>query len=261
MESFAAAGAGSAFVGAAFVYFFVTYFYLFWDSRVRADSPTKDDAQILLKTVLNALLLVGIGIAAGGLTILLHYLLSGAKTGTPHLKEGLALLISGAVPIAAVMLALVPRTNHRTHAKATRFFLGFLATIGGAIGFLSLSGVIRGLILSAGWQNIAGEAASFLVMTGIGFVALFRLGNMSSWTAPVRVAPQMQQHSQPYQQGYQQQGYPQQGGGYPQQGGGYPQQGGGYPQQGGGYPQQGGGGGGYPPQGGGYPPGGGYQPR
>ena len=238
------------FLAIAPFFFAFTYFFLFWDSR-RADSPTKDDGQILLKTVLCFIIIIGVGIAAGGLVTLMHYLLSGAKTGTPDLKKGLAGLIAGAIPFLTAVFALLPRTNHKQHPKAIRFMLGFLAAAGSFSGFMALKGVIENLILSAGWPATAGEVATFLVMTSIGLFSVFRLGGMSSWTAPVRpVAPMPQQHSQGYppQGGYAPQGYPPQG-----YGGGY-----GAPPQGGGYPPQGGG---YPPQGGGYPPGGGYQPR
>jgi hypothetical protein len=245
-------GESGVFLALAPLFFLYTYFFLFWDSR-RPDSPTKDDGQILLKTVLCFIIIIGVGIAAGGLTTLMHYLLSGAKTGTPELKKGLAGLIAGAIPFLTAVFALLPRTNHKQHPKAVRFMFGFLGAAGAMTGFMALKGVIENLILSAGWPATAGEVATFLVMTGIGLFSVFRLGGMSSWTAPVRpVAPMPQQHSQ---------GYPPQGGYAPQ--GGYPPQGGygggyGMPPQGGGYPPQGGG---YPPQGGGYPPGGGYQPR
>ncbi len=255
MEAAAAAsglGDSGVFLAIAPFYFAFTYFFLFWDSR-RPDSPTKEDGQILLKTVLCFVVIVGVGIAAGGLITLMHYLLSGAKTGTPELKKGLAGVIAGAIPFLTAVFALLPRTNHKQHAKAVRFMFGFLGAAGAMVGFAALKGVIENLILSAGWPATAGAVATFLVMTGIGLFSIFRLGGMSSWTAPVRPVAQMpQQHSQGYppQGGYAPQGYPPQG-----YGGGYgaPPQGGGYPPQGGGYPPQGGGGGGYPP--------GGYQPR
>src|SRR5678815_2259920 len=100
MEAAAAAsglGDSGVFLAIAPLFFAFTYFFLFWDSR-RPDSPTKDDGQIMLKTVLCFIVIVGVGIAAGGLVTLMHYLLSGAKTGTPELKKGLAGLIAGAIP-------------------------------------------------------------------------------------------------------------------------------------------------------------------
>jgi len=238
LASLASLGGGAVFIGLLAPYAFAAYFFSFWDSR-RPESPTADDSQILLKVVLCSLLLVGIAIATSGVITLLHYLLSGAKTGTPEIKKGLAGLIAGALPILAVLFMFLPRTNHQEHDKAVKFMFGFLATAGGTAGFMSFLAIVEALILSAGWQTVAGTASMFVVMTSIAMFALFRLGALSSWTAPVRPAPMPQQH---YQGGG---GYPPQGGGYPPQGGGYPPQGGGYPPQGGGYPPQGGGG--YPP--------------
>jgi hypothetical protein len=170
----------------------------------------------------------------------LHYALSGAKTGTPMLKRGLAGLIAGVVPIFVVAVVLLPRTNYRQYTKAARMAYGFLAAFGVSIALQSLNTLVDQLIQSADWPSISGGLASLIVFAGLGFFALFRLGALSGWSAPVRPQPMAPSHSQ---------GYPQ-GGGYPPQG--YPPQG--YPQgYGGGYgPQQGGGG---------YPPGGGYQPR
>jgi MFS family permease len=248
-------GGGTAFLVSAPIFFLFAYLFLFWDSR-RADSPAKDDEQILLKAVLFFLLVVGVAIAAGGLVTLFHYLLSGAKTGTESLKQGLAGVIAGAIPVLAVLFALLPRTNFQQQTKATRLTLGYLAVVGGMTGFLALYAVIAGLIMSAGWPAVAGSVASFLVMTGIGIFSVFKLGGLSNWSVPVRPQAQM---PQAHPQG----GYPQQAGYPPQQAGYPPQQG--YPQQGG-YPPQGGyggggyGGGGMPQGGGGYPPGG-YQPR
>jgi hypothetical protein len=230
-------GAGVFFLGApAFLAF--AYFFLVWDAR-RADSPNKDDGQIGLKLVLYFFILVGIGFAAGGLTTLLNYLLTGTKAGTPALKQALAGILAGVVPIFAWTVVLLPRTNYRQHAKAGRMFYGFLAASGGYLALLSFQDVVSQLIMSMPWASTSEHIANLIVFAGIGFFAVARLGSLSSWSAPVRPTPMSSGHSQ---------GYPPQGGGYPQ---GYPPQG--YPQ---GY------GGGYgSPQGGGYPPGGGYQPR
>lgn len=233
-------GAGVFFAGApAFLAF--AYFFLVWDAR-RPESPNKDDGQIGLKLVLYFFILVGIGFAAGGLATLLNYLLSGTKVGTPALKQGLAGILAGVIPIFAAAVVLLPRTNYRQHAKAGRMFYGYLAATGGYLALLSLQGVVQQLIMSAPWASTSGQIANLIVFAGIGFFAVARLGSLSSWSAPVRPAPMAPSHNQ---------GYPPQGGGYPPQG---------YPPQG--YPQGYGGGGGYgSPQGGGYPPGGGYQPR
>lgn len=232
------AGSGGFLLGApAFLAF--AYFFLVWDAR-RADSPNKDDGQIGLKLVLYFFIIVGISFAATGLIQLLNYLLSGTKVGTGVLKEGLANLLAGVVPIFAVAVVLLPRTNFRQYTRASRLTYGFLAALGGFLALQSLHGLVVQLIMSQPWAITSGHLASLVVFAGIGFFSLFRLGALSSWSAPVRPQPMAPSHSQ---------GYPPQGGGYPPQG--YPPQG--YPQ---GY------GGGYgPPQGGGYPPGGGYQPR
>ena len=67
-----------AFVAAA--YFFITL------DRQRATSPSKDDTQVGIKLVLFALILAGIGIALGGVNILLSYALSGFKGGAGPIK-------------------------------------------------------------------------------------------------------------------------------------------------------------------------------
>jgi hypothetical protein len=213
------------------------YFFLVWDSR-RADSPNKDDGQIGLKLVLYFFIIIGIGFAAGGIATLLGYLLSGAKVGTSVLKQGLAGILSGVVPIFAVAVVLLPRTNYLQYTRAARLSYGYLAAVGGFVALQSLQRVVSLLIMSDPWASTSGQIAHLLVFGGVAGFALSRLGSLSSWSAPVRPAPMAPS-----------QGYPPQGGGYPPQG---------YPPQG--YPQSYGGGYG-PPQGGGYPPGGGYQPR
>jgi hypothetical protein len=241
LEQLLASGPGSVFSIGAPAFLAFAYFFLVWDAR-RADSPNKDDGQIGLKLALYFFIIVGVSFAASGLAKVLHYALSGAKTGTPELKAGLAGLIAGVVPIFAVAVAFLPRTNYRQYTKAARMAYGFLAAFGVFVALQSLNDLVSQLIQSSPWPTTSGALASLVVFSGIGFFALFRLGSLSGWSAPVRPQPMAPSHSQ---------GYPPQGGGYPPQG--YPPQG--YPQ---GY-----GGGGYGPQqgGGGYPPGGGYQPR
>jgi hypothetical protein len=240
LEQLLASGPGAFFFLGAPAFLAFSYFFLVWDAR-RADSPNKDDGQIGLKLALYFFIIIGISFASTGLATVLHYALSGAKTGTPMLKRGLAGLIAGVVPIFVVAVVLLPRTNYRQYTKAARMAYGFLAAFGVSIALQSLNTLVDQLIQSADWPSISGGLASLIVFAGLGFFALFRLGALSGWSAPVRPQPMAPSHSQ---------GYPQ-GGGYPPQG--YPPQG--YPQ---GY-----GGGGYGPQqgGGGYPPGGGYQQR
>lgn len=238
-ELIAGVSGTSFFLGApAFLAF--AYFFLVWDAR-KADSPNKDDGQIGLKVVLYFLVIIGVGFAAGGVALLLNYALSGAKTGTPALKQALAGIIAGVVPIFAVAVVLLPRTNYRQYTRAARLAYGYLAALGGFMSLMSLQGLVSQLIMSAPWATTSGELANLIVFAGIGFFSLFRLGSLSGWSAPARPTPMAPSHSQ---------GYPPQGGGYPPQG---------YPPQG--YPQGYGGGYGPPQGGGGYPPGGGYQPR
>jgi hypothetical protein len=149
-------------------------------------------------------------------------------------------LISGVIPIFAVALVFLPRTNYRQYTRAARLAYGYLAALGVLAALHSLKGLITQVIMASTWVGMSGDLASLIVSAGIGFFALFRLGALSGWSAPIRPQPMAPSHSQ---------GYPQ-GGGYPPQG---------YPPQG--YPQGYGGGYGPPQGGGGYPPGGGYQPR
>ena len=255
MEPFMALMDPSMAMAAAFL--LLGYFFAVWDQR-KAESDSKDDGQVGVKIALMAVIIMGIGIAAGGAQTLLHYLLSGAKTGTPAIKQAIAGLLSGGIVIGIFAFVFLPRTNVRDYPKATRIAAGFVAFGGVVMAAMNLNTFITELIMGGGsWAAKAGHLASIVVGGGLGVGALIKLGGLSGWTAPVRpVAPQPSAgYAQPgmqQQQPMMQQGYPPQGGGYPPQGGG-----GGYPPQGGGggYPPQGGGGG-YPPQGGG-----GYQPR
>ena len=90
--AFAGSGSGSAllfFVGAFFV---GAYFVATWDSR---KAEGEEDGQIGLKVVLYTLALGALGVALGGVDTLLHYVVSGAKTGTPMIKQGAAELVIG----------------------------------------------------------------------------------------------------------------------------------------------------------------------
>lgn len=239
LEQLFANGFGALFLLGAPAFLAFSYFFLVWDAR-RSDSPNKDDGQIGLKLALYFFIIIGVSFASGGLSTVLYYALSGAKAGTETLKAGLAGLIAGVVPIFAVAVIFLPRTNYRQYPKAARMAYGFLAAFGVMLALQSLNGLVTLLIQAQPWAITSRELSSLLVFAGVGFFSLFRLGALSSWSAPVRPQPMAPSHSQ---------GYPQ-GGGYPPQG---------YPPQG--YPQGYGGGYGPPQGGGGYPPGGGYQPR
>ncbi len=248
--------------GLALLFFVGAYFFAVWDSR-RPDA--EEDGQIGLKIVLYTLALGALGVAAGGIETLVLYLVSGTKTGTPAIKSGLAGLVSGAVILAGITLAMLPRTNTQQHPKVFRLALGTVAALAGTVCIVAFAGFVNMMINGGGkaWVEKAAPFATCITYGGLAFLSLSKLGNLSGWVSQPR--PMAPQAGVPQQQGYppqqsggvpQQQGYPPQQQGYPpqqQQQQGYP------PQQQGGYPPQGGGGG-YPPQGGGAG-GGGYQPR
>jgi hypothetical protein len=252
MGSAMQAVSGMMFGTAAFGVLVLGYFFIFWDRR-KEDSANKDDGQVGIKHTLMALMLVGLGIVAGGVDTVVGSLLSGngdvIKAG---IKGGLANLIAGAVAFGGILFLFLPRTNSKDYPQAERFAAGAVAAVAGVAAIFALQGFLSGLFGGTPWAMNAGNLSSLLVYGALGVIALSRFGGMSGWAAPTRAPAGF-----PPQGG----GYPPQGqggGGYPPQGGGYPPQGqgGGYPPQGGGYPPQGQGGG-YPPQGGGYPPQGG----
>ena len=216
----------------------LAYFFIVWDSR-QPDSPNKDDTQIGLKLVLYVFVLVAVGLLMVGATMLLHYLLSGAKVDSSFVKVAVALLITGGVTFFVTNFLFLPRTNTKEFPKASRITVGALSAVAGIGAVLSLAMLLSGLILDIGWRASSGFLASLAVTGGVLAVTLSRFGAMSNWTIPQRPAA-MPPAAYPPQQGYppQQQGYPPQQQGYPPQG---------YPPQGGGYPPQGGGG--FPPAG------------
>ncbi|MCP4448787.1 MAG: hypothetical protein GY811_26155 [Myxococcales bacterium] len=281
----------------ALSFFVGAYFFAVWDARREGAA---EDGQVGLKLVLYTLILGTLGVAVGGVDTLLHFMLSGAETGTPAIKAGVAGIAAGGLILAGLVMVMLPRTNTKDNPKAFRMTLGFVAVIAGSAAIVYFSLFVTSMIMGGGtWVLKSRMLAHFITYGAVGYFALNTLGGLSGWTAPTRpqaipqgggYPPQQsggipqgggyppQQGGMPQQGGYppqggmpQQGGYPpQSGGGYPpQSGGGYPPQGGGHPPQGGGHPPQGGGGhppqggGGHPPQGGGYPPqgGGGYPPR
>lgn len=256
MISTAISGLG---VSLALMFLVGAYFFAIWDAR-RPDADA--DGQIEIKVVLYTLAIAALAVAAGGANTLLHYLFSGAKTGTPAIKSGLAGLVAGGLILAGIALAMLPRTNMLERPKVSRLALGFVGAVAGSVAILSFSLFVNMMINGGGaaWAEKSAPLALFVTYGGLAFVAINKLGALSGWTAPVRPAMPHAGHGGYPQSGGIPQGYPPQQGGMPQgyppqQQGGMPQQGG-YPPQQGGYPPQGGGG--YPPQGGG---GGGYQPR
>ena len=253
-------------VSLALSFFVGAYFFAVWDARREG---AEVDGQIGLKLVLYTLIIGALGVAVGGADTLLHYMVSGAKTGTPAIKAGVAGLAAGGLVLAGLVMMMLPRTNNGDHPKILRMTLGYVAAISGSAAIIFFSLFVTSMIMGGGsWAGKSGMLAHFITYGAVGYLALNKLGGLSGWTAPSRPAPMAQGGG-----GYPPQGGMPQGGGYPPQGGmpqggGYPPQGG--MPQGGGYPPQGGvpQGGGYPPQGGmpqggGYPPqgGGGYPPR
>jgi hypothetical protein len=239
----------------ALLFFVGAYFFAVWDAR-RPDAEA--DSQIGLKIVLYTLALGALGMAAGGVNELLHYLLSGAKTGTPAIKSGAAGLVGGGLILAGIVMAMLPRTNHSEKSKVTRMALGFVAAIAGSLSIVFFGAFVNMMINGGGapWAMKSAPLAAFITYGGLAFLSINKLGAMSGWTAPARPMPQPGHGGYQQSGGVPQQGYPPQQQGYPPQQQGYPpQQQGGYPPQGG-MPPQGMPGGGYPPQGGG-----GYQPR
>jgi hypothetical protein len=257
---------GALFGVAAVFLVLIGYFFITWERR-RADSPMKDDEHAHLKLTLYALMIIALGIAAGGLVEILGYLLSGAKGGSIRIKGGISHLVSGGAGLVALFFLFLPRTNAKDYPKAEQYASGVLALFAGMMALNSFDDLLSGLFAGGPWLINSAHLSSLLVMGAITAIALFRFGALSGWTVPVRTMPMPQQgypqqgfpqQQQQQQQQVPQQGYPPQGGGYPPQGGGVPPQGGGQP-PGGGYNPQGGGGL-PPPSGGGYPPpgGGGY---
>ena len=242
-------GLVSPFIAILFVAF--GYFMITLD-RSRAGSTSKDDTQVGIKLVLHGLILMGVMMAAGGVTGLAGYVFSGFKGGSGPIKHAVAPIAVGAITIVLAAKAFLPRTNNSSNHQPERFMLGVLGILYGGFMLVSLNTFIGGLINDVPWEGNAMAFAGTVVSAAVALLGIIRLGSLSGWVAPAPPPPPPpSQHSG---------GMPPGGGGYPPQGGGYPPQGGGYPPQGGGYPPQGGG---YPPQGGGYPPqgGGGYPPQ
>ena len=199
--------------------------------RFRANSTSKDDTQVELKILLFALSLMGLVLAASGVTGVVSSITSGFKGGGDPIKFALPEIAVGAGTYAAVTFMFLPRTNASSVRMAEALAL---LTVGLYFGLSAITSVylfVTNLVMSGPWEAGSSELAKFIVNGAVGFLALTRLGALAGWVIPVRpVAPPPPQ-------------YPPQGGGYPPQGGGYPPQGGGYPPQGGGgYPPQGGGG-------------------
>lgn len=226
--------------------FLVVAYWFIQQDKNRPNSVTKDDTQTGIKLVLYALAMTGIALAVSGGVTFLGYALGGFKGGSDKLKAALPPLLVGGGATAAILFALLPKTNAAAHKQPLRFFLGALSVQYAAVAILALNSMLTGLFTDKSWSDVTSKAFASLIVNGaVGFYALTQFGKISGWT----MAPPAAQY--PPQGGG---GYPPQGGGYPPQGGGYPPQGGGYPPQGGGYPQQGGGSGSYGGGSGGYPP-------
>ena len=206
------------------------YFFLTWDAQ-RADSPNRGDGQIGLKVALYAFLLVAVAIGSFGLSRLLHYVLSGADTGTDRLKSGMAALLTGGLALLMVSKGLLPRTNDAQFPKAARLAYGTLAALAGVSAIGAVFALLYDCLVWQSWVDVAGALSDTLVLALVTTISLLRFGRMSGW-----VSPQPPSGAYPsYPPGY---------GGTPP--GSYPPPQGGYPP---GYPPAG-----YPPPGGGYSP-------
>lgn len=257
---------GSLLIPGSLLVLTLGYFYIFWDRR-REDSPNRNDGQVGLKLVLYMLLMLGLGVAAGGVETIVGCIAAlfknamGQKSWGP-IKEGISSLVAGGAGVAAVWFLFLPRTNAKEYPQAERFVTGAVAALAGIATVLGLEHLLQGFFGAlSGWPAKAYALARLLVSGGVAILAINRFGALSGWQMPVKPVAASPQYPQGYHQGgYQQaQGYQQPQQGY-QQAQGYQQ-----PQQGYQQPQQGYQGGSNlpPPQGGGYPPqgGGGYPPR
>ncbi len=247
----------------------VVYWFALRDAS-QEGSAAAEDTQIGIKVALHMFAALAILIAAGGAQSFFHFILAKMKGGAPSslIKGGIGHIVAGGGLFFVVWQFLLPRTNWQEHDKVTRLTVGAVAILAGLSTVGSFSNFFAGVISGSSWAPVNAPAlATVLVMGGLAFVALNKLGSMSGWVAPPPKAAgfppmgggggyQQQMPQQPPQQGYPPQGGYPPAGGAPPAGGGYPPAGGGAPPGGGGYPPQGGGGlpppsGGYPPQGGG----------
>ncbi len=240
-------------IAIAVVFIGASYFIITLD-RTRANSPSKDDTQVGIKLVIWAFIIAGVGLAAGGVDMILSFALGGFKGGSMMIRAALGPIIVGAGVVVLFGVVFLAKTNNATAKQPERYALGLMGFAYGIQALFEFTQVIGGVFVSASWADISGGLAGGVIHGAIGFMAILMLGARSGWSGPAPPRLPMPGQAPPQGGGYPPQGYPPQGGGYPPQGGGYPPQGGGYPPQGGGgYPPQGGGG--YPPQGGGgYPP-------
>jgi len=163
------------------------YFYLFWDRR-RDDSKNKDDGQVGLKVIIYSFLLFTLVLGAQGLNDVLQFLLAGAKN-TPQIKTGLANLLAGGALFAAAWFMLLPRTNAKDYPQTERYAIGAVALGAGLTTFAAFNGLLTSLFTGANWKlTSSGHFAHLIVWGALAFLALFRLGQMSNWTAPARMS-------------------------------------------------------------------------
>src|SRR5687767_3509180 len=181
LGSLAAASLGSTLVVAF-------YFFVNWDAR-RPDSPYRADTQIGIKVALYAFFVVAIGFAAVGLTKVLHYMLSGADTGTGNLKSGLAGLLTGGIVTVMVWKGLLPRTNDAQFPKTARLAYGTLAAMAGVALIAALVQLVQTVLVWPDWVGVAGTVSDTIVLGLLAAFSLLKLGRMSGWVTPQPPAP------------------------------------------------------------------------
>src|SRR6266581_2584256 len=102
-------GAAAPFVAIAFVVF--GYFMITLD-RARAGSASADDGQAGIKLVLHGFILMGVMMAAGGVTVLAAYVFGGFKGGSGPIKQAIPPIAVGAITVLLAAKAFLTRTNN-----------------------------------------------------------------------------------------------------------------------------------------------------
>src|SRR5438270_663723 len=95
---------------AAITYAFFALLLIALD-RFRPSSASKDDTQVELKVLVFSLALIGLALAAGGVTDLVATVAGGFKGGGDAIKRVLAPIVVGAGVMAAMLVVFLPRTN------------------------------------------------------------------------------------------------------------------------------------------------------
>ena len=200
--------------------FLMAGYLLILISRYRNEA---NDPQASLKLVLYFFLLMGLGFACDGVVKLLHYLLSGTKTGSAGIKQAIAGLVSGGLVVFVMKYLYLPRSNELAQPRLLRFLTGFVLAIAGIGAVTGLYTFLASLVQNNAWATTSGMMATTIVYGGLTYLALQRFGQMSGWREPppraVSIADTRDHHGYgaPPQQGY---GGPTQGAAPPHDGNG-----------------------------------------